>query len=100
VRLLIPKGKERNNHLLFRFTDRDYLKYGIGRLVGELLDEIQWRVSAPQPQSLTQPEDGELPKLLLYCGHDTTLMPLLCALQVIKFNLYTSTQCMMYTYTQ
>jgi len=70
-----------------KFTDRDFISLGMGRLVGEILDEMQWRIQRPatpaaaaKDHSISKP----LPKFLLFAGHDTTLMPLLCALKAFN----------------
>lgn len=53
-------------------------------MVGEILTEMEWRIAVRSSDT----SDGEKklekapPKLMLFAGHDTTLMPLLCALRV------------------
>jgi hypothetical protein len=55
----------------FRYSDGRKTSLSIGKFLGEIGDEMEHKI-----------RHGGGPLLFLFAGHDTTLMPLLCGLQV------------------
>jgi len=63
------------------YKDDEYNRLAIGRFVRELLMDIQSVVSVDTDMS-TLPQK----RLMVYSGHDSTLIPMLCALGLYKGN--------------
>ena len=54
-------------------------RFGIGRFLREIMEDLKYCNNSP-----TRTIDE--PKLLIYSGHDTTLLPVMCALNIYDGN--------------
>lgn len=62
-------------NLIMKHNNSEYAKIAMGPLWAEIMDKIN-----PWLKQFDSPDDTPGPKLALYSGHDTTIMPLLASL--------------------
>jgi hypothetical protein len=68
-------------NLVMKYNNSEYAKLAMGPLWAEIMDNIN-----PWLNQFDSPDDTPGPKLALYSGHDTTIMPLLASLDPSLWN--------------
>jgi hypothetical protein len=71
------------------FHDKVLNRYAIGRFITEMIEDLQYQHSMQavvtfngEMQTSPLEQDSTLPKFVIYSGHDSTLVPLMCAMDV------------------